>query len=184
MLCFTHISNLTWRSVGDAGQLRADVAVFAGHHGDGGSGREGDSEGDPAVLPRQHRLGPAVVDKDLDGRLAQPAAAQEVVDLHLQEEGGAWRKRRREGVTADCITLFRYSGCFSTYCATPAVNQNKSFPSCCRSSCVDVGCTARKPQHFQSAAFPINLHGTLLTRVRRGGEWSGVADRINESIQT
>lgn len=53
----------------------------------------GDSEGDPTVCPRQHRLGPGVVDEDLDGRLAQPAATQEVVDLHLQEEGGAWRRR-------------------------------------------------------------------------------------------
>lgn len=82
-------SDLTWRSLGHAGQLRAHVAVFASHHADQGPGRVGDPQGDLAVLPRQRRLGPTVVDEDLHRRLAQPAAAQEVVDLHLQEEGGA-----------------------------------------------------------------------------------------------
>lgn len=54
----------------------------------------GDSEGDLAVHPSQHRLGPAVVDEDLHRGLAQPTAAQEVVHLHLEEEGGPWRRRR------------------------------------------------------------------------------------------
>lgn len=69
--------------MGHAGQLRADVAVFASHHGDEGPGRVGNSEGDLAVLPRQRRQRHAVVDEDLHRRLAQAAAAQEVADLHL-----------------------------------------------------------------------------------------------------
>lgn len=76
-------SDLTCRLVGYAGQLRANIAVFASHHGDQGPPQVGDSEGHLAVLPRQHRQGPAVVDKDLHRRLAQPAAAQEVIELHL-----------------------------------------------------------------------------------------------------
>lgn len=75
--------DLTWQPVGFIRQRRGKVAIFADHNCDWSHGSVGNVEQNPAVVPGEDCVSPAVVDVDVHPCRADPPTTPSADDLDL-----------------------------------------------------------------------------------------------------